>query len=132
MDGRDAEPDAIDLRVELEWDDYNTGLFTEKLIRHVRRDELEFDLAARSGPPETTYSIVIVQGNAVPISESVARYLFRRVNRAERNLPYPLCAVYVDDVAYETTIREEEDVRAVVERAHQKVKHEDQRNLDEF
>lgn len=132
MDGREDDDEGLDLRVDLEWDDYNAGLFTEKLIRHVRRGEIEFDLEARSDPLDTTYFVTIAEGSTASIIESIAEYLFRRVNRVDRNLAYPTCTVLVGGNGREVTIREARHVREVIELAHEKVADEDQRNITEF
>lgn len=132
MVDRSLDGEPVDVVVGLRWDDYNTALFVEKLFRHVRREELRFDLEARSGSVETSFAVSVAPGMTVEVVENVARYLLRRSTRADHDLADPDVELLVDGESRPFTLEEEDDVRDIVREAHAKVRDEDQRELDDF
>lgn len=117
------EGEKADVRVELQWDDYNAGLFADKLLRHVRSGEMAFDMEARTGPPATVYVAAIDDEHTDRVLGSVARYLLRRKRRAgggDGELPDPRLVVYVGGETREVRLRDEDDVEVVEALARRK------------
>lgn len=130
----EGEVKRTDLRVELHWHEYDTGLFTEKLYRHVRRDEAEFRLEASPGSLETQFAVAFIAGSASKITVDIAKYLLKRRIRArsnEREASDTKVIVLIDGEEYEVNVQSEEDVNEVKRLARRKAEVE-QSELDDF
>lgn len=102
-----------DARVELRWNAYDTGLFTEKLYRHVQRGEVAFDLQAGPGSLHTRVALDVSANVTVDLIGDVGRYLLKRREVAtgdQREAGQTHVIVVVDGVEYGVEVDEEADV----------------------
>lgn len=67
-----------EMRVELNWQSYNTGLFTNKLYRHVQRGEFDHSIEAKPGSLVTTFLIGVSSALTVEIIKELSIYIARR------------------------------------------------------
>jgi len=128
----------VDMAVELEWNDYDTGLFTQKLYRHVRNNEVRFEVKVNPGSLLADFGVVVVGGLTVKIIAEVGRYLLDRYQSArerERDISYPTVFVFIDGQEHEITVRDEEDVQEIRELAELKTEQEGdngQQSMDDY
>jgi len=128
----------VDMAVELEWDDYDTGLFTQKLYRHVKNNEVSFELEAEPGSLLASFGVAVASGLTVAVVTGVGRYLLKRHQSAEdrgRDLPHPTVFVFIDGQEHEITVRDEEDVQEIRRLAELKAEQEGddgQQSMDDY
>jgi hypothetical protein len=77
------QEEKIDVEIHTYWGHYNTSLLTSKLYRHVERQEIEFELEARSGSVITTFIIGFTGSLAAGGILELAKYLLKRSQRAK-------------------------------------------------
>jgi len=128
----------VDMAVELEWDDYDTGLFTQKLYRHVKNNEVSFELEAEPGSLLASFGVAVASGLTVAVVTGVGRYLLKRHQSAEdrgRDLPHPTVFVFIDGQEHEITVRDEEDAQEIRRLAELKAEQEGddgQQSMDDY
>lgn len=97
-----------ELNIEAEWDIYNTSLLTQKLYRHVRRGDFNFNLEAGRGSLLADFLIGASSGLAATMAYDLMKYLAKR--RVNQELRPAYVYVVRDDVEYGTHIRNFSDV----------------------
>lgn len=138
MTSFDEDKSGIDMAVELEWNDYDTGLFTQKLYRHVKNDEVSFELQAKPGSLLTDFGVVVAGGLTVKIIAGIGRYLLDRHQSAKtrgRDVPSPTVFLFIDGQEYEITVQDEEDVQEIKALAEIKAEREGddgQQSIDDY
>jgi len=128
----------VDLAVELQWSDYDTGLFTQKLYRHVKNNEVSFELEAEPGSVLTSFGVAVTSGVTVAVITGIGRYLWKRHQAATdrgRDFPNPTVLVFIEGQKYEITVQDEEDVREIERLANLKAEEErddGQQSMDDY
>jgi hypothetical protein len=110
------ESSEEDVRVELDWNDYDTGLLTQKLYRHVRRGETSFQHEAEPGSLLATYGVTVASGVTVTVIGGLGTYLWKRVQRArkdDRRTRKTKVIVYIGEEEFEVNVESEEDAKEV-------------------
>jgi hypothetical protein len=110
------EPPEQDVRVELDWNDYDTGLLTQKLYRHVKKGEASFQHEAEPGSLLATYSVNVASGVTVTFICGLGMYLWKRIQRAEqdgRRVNKTRAIIYIEDEEFEVNVESEEDAEEV-------------------
>mgnify|MGYP000687031832 CR=1 FL=1 len=134
MDFDDSVDGREGVLVELQWNDYDTGLFANKMFRHVRRGDVDFKLEAKRGSLLTEFLIPAAAVTTGGVLTNIIWYLFKRRQRddgSSRDMPPATVMVYVDDMEQIIDLRNEEDVRRALELVEE-VDDEDQSGLDDF
>jgi len=122
------EPPEQDVRVELDWNDYDTGLLTQKLYRHVKKGETSFQHEAEPGSLLATYGVTVASGVTVTVIGELGRYLWKRIQRAEqdgRRVNKTRIIVYIEDEKFEVNVEGEEDAKELQRLARLKQERED-------
>lgn len=119
-----------DIRIELQWNDYDTGLLTQKLYRHVRKEDASFQHEAEPGSLIATYGVAVASGVTVTVIAGLGRYLLKRIRRAakdDREVERTTVIIYIEEESYEITVEDEEDVEEIRRLAERKVEIENDR-----
>lgn len=133
MNFDDSKDGMEGLVVELEWNDYDTGLFADKMFRHVRRGEVDFKLEAKRGSLLSEFLIPAAAVTTGGVLSNIIWYLFKRRLRddgSHRDMPPATVIVQVDDRQQIIDLRSEQDVQRALDMVEEV--HEDQSGLDEF
>jgi hypothetical protein len=110
------EPPEQDVRVELDWNDYDTGLLTQKLYRHVKKGETSFQHEAEPGSLLASYGVAVASGVTVTVIGGLGGYLWKRIQRAEqdgRRMNKTRVIVYIENEEFEVKVESEEDAEEV-------------------
>ncbi len=102
-----------DVRVELAWNPYDAGLFTDKLYRHVEREEATFRLDATHGSLYTAVAISVASSFTVELISEIGRYLLKRrrvAKDANRVVDRTYVVVVVDGVDHGVEVTDDGDI----------------------
>lgn len=113
----------IDMRLELQWNDYDTGLLTQKLYRHVKKEDTSFQHEAEPGSLIATYGVTVASGVTVTVIAGIGQYLLKRIRRAtkeDREVERTKVIIFIEDSSYEIAVEDEEDVEEIRKLAERK------------
>jgi len=78
------------LRIEINWNSYNTNLLARKLLRHVEKGEIkEMTLTAKKGSLETTILLEILL-----LEMEIIHELIKYIHRREEMDKQPAAKIY--------------------------------------
>ncbi len=76
-----------EIKIELNWDWYNTSLLTSKLYRHVEKGEIEFSVKAKKGSLLTDILIPTIFLELSVLLNLLIPYIIKRMKRGKKKSP---------------------------------------------
>ncbi len=113
-----VESSETDFQVEMQWEPYDTQLYSAKLMRHTQRHETRFSHKGEPGSLLSDFAIGILANGGYDIIVNHAKYLRRRrklAREAGRLAPPPRISIHIEntiealtDITFETDVSVEQ------------------------